>query len=51
MEEYKIKPDDEVKKALIIMIKAYRILGLEELASQSLAVFRLNYPDADYVTI
>lgn len=41
----------EVKKALIIMIKSYRILGLEELASQSLAVFRLNYPDADYVNI
>ncbi|WP_245756782.1 outer membrane protein assembly factor BamD [Candidatus Rickettsiella isopodorum] len=41
----------EVKKALIIMIKSYRILGLEGLASQSLAVFRLNYPDADYVNI
>jgi outer membrane protein assembly factor BamD len=41
----------EVKKALIIMIKSYRILGLEGLASESLAVFRLNYPDADYVNI
>ncbi|RDH40715.1 MAG: outer membrane protein assembly factor BamD [Candidatus Aquirickettsiella gammari] len=41
----------EVQKALVIMIKAYRILGLEELARQSLAVFRLNYPDADYESI
>ncbi|KAF5272347.1 hypothetical protein FQR65_LT17432 [Abscondita terminalis] len=41
----------EVQKALIIMIKSYRILGLETLASQSLAVFRLNYPDADYINI
>jgi outer membrane protein assembly factor BamD len=41
----------EVKKALVIMIKSYRILGLEELASQSIAVYRLNYPDADYMDI
>lgn len=41
----------EVKKALVIMIKSYRILGLEELANQSLAVYRLNYPDADYINI
>lgn len=39
----------EVKQALIIMIKAYRILGLEQLATQSLAVYKLNYPDAEYI--
>ncbi|EDP46674.1 outer membrane protein assembly factor BamD [Rickettsiella grylli] len=36
----------EVKHALMIMIKAYRILGLETLARQSLAIYRLNYPDS-----
>lgn len=41
----------EIKKALVIMIKSYRILGVEELASQSLAIYRLNYPDSDYVNI
>lgn len=39
----------EVQKALVIMIKSYRILGLEELANQSLAIYRLNYPDGDYI--
>lgn len=37
----------EVKEALIIMIKSYRILGLEDLAEQSLAVYRLNFPSAE----
>lgn len=41
----------EIKQALIIMIKSYRILGLEDLANQALAVYRLNYPDADYLAI
>ncbi len=41
----------EIQRALIIMIKSYRILGLEELANQSLAVYQLNYPDADYIDI
>lgn len=33
----------EVKQALMIMIKSYRALGLEDLANQSLAIFRLNF--------
>ena len=37
----------EVKPALIIMIKSYRILGLEDLATQSLTIFQLNFPYAD----
>jgi outer membrane protein assembly factor BamD len=36
----------EVEQALIIMIKSYRILGLEDLANQSLAVLRLNFPNS-----
>ena len=39
----------EVKKALIIMIKSYRALGLEDLANQSLAVFKLNFPDSTFI--
>jgi outer membrane protein assembly factor BamD len=35
----------EVKDALMIMMKSYRILGLEDLADQCLAVFKLNFPD------
>ncbi|MDQ8039995.1 MAG: outer membrane protein assembly factor BamD, partial [Rickettsiella sp.] len=38
----------EVEKALIIMIKSYRALGLEELANQSLTVFKLNFPDTSF---
>ncbi len=38
----------EVKEALIIMIKSYRALGLEDLANQSLAVFKLNFPDSSF---
>lgn len=38
----------EVKKALIIMIKSYRALGLEDLANQSLAVFKLNFPNSSF---
>ena len=36
----------EVERALIIMIKSYRILGLEDLASQSLTLLNLNFPGA-----
>jgi outer membrane protein assembly factor BamD len=36
----------EVKPALIIMIKSYCALGIKDLADQSMAVFRLNFPGA-----
>ena len=39
----------EVKEALIIMIKSYRALGLEDLANQSLAVFKLNFPNSNFM--
>ncbi|MES2998257.1 MAG: outer membrane protein assembly factor BamD [Pseudomonadota bacterium] len=38
----------EVKQALVIMIKSYRTLGLEDLANQSLAVYQLNFPDSSF---
>lgn len=34
-----------VPKGLVIMAKAYRYLGLKDLADDSLRVLRLNYPD------
>jgi outer membrane protein assembly factor BamD len=34
-----------VPKGLAIMAKAYRLLGLQDLADDSLRVLRLNYPD------
>lgn len=36
----------EVERALIIMVKSYRILGLEDLANQSLTLLTLNFPSA-----
>jgi outer membrane protein assembly factor BamD len=36
----------EVRDALIIMIKSYHALGLEDLANQTLAVYRLNFHEA-----
>lgn len=36
----------EVRDALIIMIKSYHVLGLEDLANQTLAVYRMNFHDA-----
>lgn len=33
-----------VEKALLIMIKSYRSLGLEDLAQQSITVYKLNFP-------
>jgi outer membrane protein assembly factor BamD len=39
----------EVEQALIIMIKSYRILGLEDLANQSLIVLKLNFPNSTFI--
>lgn len=36
----------EVEQALMIIIKSYQILGLEDLANQSIAVLKLNFPGA-----
>lgn len=33
-----------VEKALLLLIKSYRNLGLDDLANQSIAVYRLNFP-------
>ena len=35
-----------VPDALVIMTRAYRILGIDDLADDSLRVLRLNYPDS-----
>ena len=34
-----------IPEALVIMIKAYRQLGIQDLADDALKVFKLNYPD------
>lgn len=36
----------EVEQALIIMIKSYKILGLNDLADKSLMLLKLNFPNA-----
>ena len=38
----------EVERALIIMFESYRILGLEDLATQSLAMLHLNFPGTTF---
>jgi outer membrane protein assembly factor BamD len=39
-----------VPDALVIMTRAYRILGVDDLADDSLRVLRLNYPDSPEIT-
>jgi outer membrane protein assembly factor BamD len=34
-----------VPAALVVMVRAYRKLGMDELADDALRVLRLNYPD------
>lgn len=45
VENYQRTP--AVPEALVVMAKAYKVLGLEDLASDAVRVLRHNYPDHD----
>jgi len=44
VENYQRTP--AVEQALVVMVRAYRKLGLDELANNSMRVLKLNYPDS-----
>jgi outer membrane protein assembly factor BamD len=49
VENYQRTP--AVEQALVIMVRAYRALGIHELEADSLRVLRLNYPDSPQIAL